>query len=252
VGGDTFLQATIRDITRQKKIEKAKIELISLASHQLRTPPTGVKWYASMLLAQDVGNINKKQKAYLNEIMYNNQKMIDLVHSLLSASRIELGKFTPSPKPIQITKIIDDILASLKPEIINKRLKLITNYRNDIPSIMVDPDHLRMILLNLINNAIQYTSKNDEIKIAMKKNECDVSIIIADTGCGIPSNQQSQIFSQFFRADNAIEKNKNGNGLGLYIVKLLVNSMGGSIKFKSKLKKGTTFFVSIPLKCKIV
>jgi PAS domain S-box-containing protein len=251
VGDKTFLQATIRDVTRQKTIEQAKMELISMASHQLRTPPTGVKWYASMLLSEDIGKINKKQRSYLTEIMHNNQRMIDLVHSLLSASRIELGKFTPKLKRTKISKIIDDVLDELNPRIIEKKLRLTVHYQKELPYITIDQEHLRIIIVNLISNAIQYTSKNDEIKITVKKKDCWISINISDTGFGIPNNQQSQIFSKFFRADNAINKYKNGTGLGLYIVKTLLNSMGGSINFKSKLNEGTTFFVSVPITCKI-
>ncbi len=247
--GRKVLQATVRDITQQKKIEQGKMEMISLASHQLRTPPTGVKWFANMLLEEDVGPLNKKQRSYLNEIVYNNQRMIDLVHSLLNVSRIELGTFisTIDLKQIQIPKLIDDILDEFRTPIFDKLLVVIRNYAKGLPTVQADQSLLKIVLSNLISNAIHYASDRGRIKLAIGRQKSAMLVTISDTGCGIPKYQLSKIFSKFFRADNAVEKDSHGTGLGLYLTKKIVDEMGGTLEFKSVLNKGTTFYLAIPI-----
>jgi PAS domain S-box-containing protein len=250
--GKTFLQATVRDISEQKRIEQTKNDLISLASHQLRTPPTGIKWFASMLLDEDVGKINPQQRSYLKEILFNNQRMIDLVHSLLNVSRIELGTFFINPKlqRVRASKIIDDILDELKPRILEKKLRIIKRKEGNPPVIETDPGLLRIILHNLINNATQYTNTGDRITLGTRRKGSLALLTVSDTGLGIPKSQQPKIFTKFFRADNAALKEAQGTGLGLYITKKIVETMGGSLAFRSTLGKGSTFTLAIPIRFK--
>jgi PAS domain S-box-containing protein len=253
VGGKNVIQCNIRDITERKKVEQTKMEFISMASHQLRTPPTGVKWFANMLLAGDMGKINPRQRSYLNEILYNNQRMIDLVHSLLSVSRIELGTFFVGTKlaRIKITLIINDILQGLRSQIQDKHLIIIKNYGGKSPSIQADPRQLRIILHNLIHNATQYTDNGDKITLGVKSRKSEILITVSDTGFGIPKAQQPNLFSKFFRAENVIGEKTKGTGLGLYIAKTLATAMGGTIEFESALGKGSTFFLTLPIKSKM-
>ena len=237
-----------RDITREKEIDKAKSEFVSLASHQLRTPLTTISWYTEMILRGDVGVIVPSQKKYLEEIYQGNKRMVELVNTLLDVSQIELGTFKVESKPTDIIALAQSVLDEQKQNIGNKRL--ITNLKlgNDIPTFSTDSRLLRMVFQNLIANAVMYTPANGNIEFSITLQEKkNIFIKISDTGYGIPKDQQSQIFTKLFRADNVRDKDTNGTGLGLYLAKSIVEKSGGKIWFESEENKGTTFFVSIPL-----
>lgn len=243
----------IMDITEQKKVEQAKMELVSMASHQLRTPPTGIKWFATMLLEEDAGKLNPKQKSYVKEVLYNNQRMIDLVHSLLNVSRIELGTLFVNTKlqRIQIPMVIDDVLEELSSQIQEKQLIVLKHYGKKLSSVQADLGLLRIILHNLLHNATLYTTDGNSITVGAKRRPSEILITVSDRGIGIPKAQQAKLFSKFFRAKNAIEGKIAGSGLGLYIAKTLAVAMGGKLTFKSALGKGSTFFLTLPIKSKI-
>jgi PAS domain S-box-containing protein len=234
-----------RDVTKEKEIDKAKSEFVSLASHQLRTPSTAVKWFTEMLLKGEVGKLNKKQKEYVEEIHHGNQRMIDLVMTLLNVSRLDLGTLAVAPLPTGIKSIVDDVLDELKVEIKKKDLQIEKSYE-DIPPIETDPKLLRIVIQNLLSNSVTYTPEKKHITIKVKIVNPNIVIEISDEGCGIPKVAQAHIFSKFFRADNAHSIKPDGNGLGLYMSKAILESLGGEITFKSEENKGTTFFVSLP------
>jgi PAS domain S-box-containing protein len=236
-----------RDITKEKAIDKAKTEFVSLASHQLRTPLSAVNWYAEMLLAGDAGKISEEQKKYLQEIYQGNQRMVDLVNALLNVSRIELGTFAIEPVPTDIVELTKAIVKDIEPKVFERKLDLKDEYETGIPKINVDPKLMRMVIENLLSNAIKYTSEKGSVNLSVKKVEKNISITVADTGYGIPQDQQDKIFTKMFRASNVREKDTEGTGLGLYIIKSIVEHSGGSIRFESKEDKGTTFFISLPL-----
>jgi len=233
------------DITKAKQIDKSKSEFVSLASHQLRTPLSAINWYTEMLMDEDVGKLNEKQRDYLQEIYRSSKRMAALVSSLLNVSRIEMGTFAIEPKSMDVVALIKSIIEDLAPQIEKKGQTLTEDYR-DVGMINIDPNLMRTIVQNLVSNAVKYTQKGGQIKISIDKNH-SITLDVSDNGYGIPQNQQSHIFSKFFRADNAKEKETDGNGLGLYMVKEVVKKAGGRIWFESEENKGTTFHVSIPL-----
>lgn len=236
-----------RDITQELNIDKAKSEFVSLASHQLRTPLSTINWYTEMLLAGDAGKLNKDQKDYLNEIYKGNQRMVDLVNALLNVSRIELGTIAIESVPTNIVDLCNSVLNELMPQLKNKKLKIIKNFDNKIPDIQLDPKLMRIVFQNLLSNSVKYTPDKGTITVDIKQQGDQVLIVVTDTGMGIPKYQQKNIFTKLFRADNVREKETDGTGLGLYIVKAVIEQFGGNISFKSIEKKGTTFFVNIPL-----
>ena len=235
-----------RDITKEKEIDKAKTEFVSLASHQLRTPTTAINWYSEMLIGEEVGSLNEKQKEYLKEIHYGNQRMIGLVDSLLSISRIELGTIAIQSGPVNLAMISDDILKELQTQINKKELEVKREYENIAPALESDYKLIRIILQNLISNAVEYTPPKGKISIGIKKTDAGAHFEVADSGCGIPQNAQSKIYTKFFRADNASSVKSDGNGLGLYLTKSVVEALDGTISFKSKEGEGTVFSVDIP------
>ncbi len=238
-----------RDVTKDKEIDKAKTEFVSLASHQLRTPLSTINWYTEMLLAGDAGKISKNQKKYLDEIYRGNQRMVELVNALLNVSRLELGTFVVEPEPTDIVVLAKSAIDEQKNVIDQKKLKFSDHFANDVPKINVDPKLLRMVFQNLLSNAVKYTPEGGSIEfgISLDKEKRHVNIQVVDTGYGIPKSQQDKIFTKLFRADNVRGKDTEGTGLGLYIVKQIIEHTEGTIRFESEENKGTTFYLTLPI-----
>jgi len=238
----------IRDVTREKEIDRAKSEFVSLASHQLRTPLTTISWYTEMILHGDVGNVIPSQKKYLDEIYQGNRQMIELVNTLLDVSRIELGTFKAESKPTDIRRLAEDVLNEQKLKIEKKHLIITRKFTKDISTFSTDPKLLRMIFQNLLSNAIEYIASGGKIDFSLSLDGAKtLRIQVSDTGYGIPRNQHDQIFTKFFRADNVRDKDTEGTGLGLYIVKSVIENSGGKIWFESEENKGTIFYVRLPI-----
>jgi PAS domain S-box-containing protein len=239
-----------RDITIEKDIDKAKTEFVSLASHQLRTPLSTVSWYSEMLLSGDVGELNDQQKNFVNEIYNGNKRMIELVSSLLNVSRIELGTFAVEPEISDIKEIVESVLGELKPIVIEKKMSIKTTYEDNLEKINLDKKLIRIVFQNLLTNALKYTDDGGKIDLSVKTKDDDyVLVTVSDNGFGVPQSQQGEIFKKLFRADNAKAKDKSGTGLGLYIIKSIIEqSSGGKLWFESIENKGTTFYFTLPKK----
>lgn len=247
-GKPAFFMAIIKDISERKRIDKAKTEFVSLVSHQFRNPLTTINWYSEILLNQKVGKLSHQQKKYLKEIYTTNQQLVKLVNLFLNASKIELGTFGIKPEPINLTEIADIVINELLLQIKNKKLKIERKYDKNLPMINADSGIMRIVFQNLLSNAAKYSPRGGRMKLFVKKQKSNVLIKVLDRGYGIPKNQQSKIFTKFFRANNITEKEPYGTGLGLYVVKLVLEQSGGKIWFESREGKGTAFYVEIPLK----
>lgn len=230
-----------------RKLDIAKDEFVSIASHQLRTPLTALKGYTGMLLDGDAGAVNDKQHEYLVEIKNANDRMIGLITALLNVSRVDLGVFIVEPEQLSLKTVAEGALKDLGMKIEGKKLSIKTNFEKDVPLISADLNIVQMIFQNLFSNAVKYTSVGGRININIKKDGSNILISVADTGYGIPSNVQSKIFTKMFRADNARVKDPDGTGLGLYIIKSTLEKTGGKIWFESVENKGSTFYVTLPL-----
>ncbi len=246
----------LHDITQTVKVDQAKTEFVSLASHQLRTPLSAIKWYSEIVL-DDAGNLTPDQIEQLKAIQESNQRMIDLVDALLNVSRLELGTFSIEPEETDVVAISKSVVAELQGNIQKKQINLQESYAADIPKMMLDPKLTRIIFQNLASNAVKYTPDQGQVSIGLKmvqveSNSLDkipiegIQLQVSDTGIGIPGSQQSKIFSKLFRADNAKAGDVEGTGLGLYVIKSIVDHVGGKISFTSKENQGTTFEVFLP------
>ena len=252
-----------RDVTRENELDRAKSEFVSLASHQLRTPLSAIGWYSEMLLSGDVGKLTKAQKEQVTEIYEGNQRMVDLVNSLLNVSRLELGKLQNDAAPTSLTEIAHSLEQELKPSVAAKHMTLNMHIDETLPKVTADPKLLRMIVQNLMSNAVKYTPEKGSVEVVLHSAAKEmpsvrslalkeplgkyVFIKVTDTGYGIPKAQQAKIFQKMFRADNVRELDVEGTGLGLYIVREVVQKLGGKIWFESHEGKGTTFYVVLPL-----
>ncbi|MCK5536642.1 MAG: HAMP domain-containing histidine kinase [Bacteroidales bacterium] len=245
--------------SKNKEIEAAKVDFVSLASHQLRTPLSIIKWYIDYIVSGDAGEIKGDQLKYLRETYKANERMIELVNSLLIVSRIDLGTFSINPEMSSITFLADEVIKKFKKEIDSKGITMVRDY-DKLPELNIDPSLMKLVFENLISNSVKYTPDNEIIKISVKKEDQDILIKVSDRGCGIPEEQQPKIFTKLFRADNVKKIESVGTGLGLYIIKAIIEKSGGSIWFESPSKEsfgkddkdikntGTTIFIKIPLK----
>lgn len=258
--GDIIYYVAIeRDITKEKEVDKAKTEFVSLASHQLRTPLSAINWYTEMLLDGDAGAVNEDQKKFLEEIAIGNKRMVDLVDDLLNVSRLDMGTFILEIKPINILDLIKSVLGEEKPQIIEKKLEIEESYDKDLAPFVADEKLLRIVFQNLLSNAVKYTTPSGKLKISLLKinigetfgekiiDKESLAFSVSDSGMGIPSSQQDKIFMKLFRADNAKASETEGTGLGLYVIKSIIDLSGGLIWFKSEENKGTTFYVVFPI-----
>ncbi len=248
VSGTAFVGviSSVRDATTEAELDRSKTEFASIASHQLRTPLSAIKWYAEMLLGNDFGKLNREQERYLQEVSDSNDRMIDLVNALLNVSRIDLGELAVNPVPLALKMTVESVLKESVLAAGIKRVHLVKKF-GKLPKIVADPTLVRIVVQNLLSNAFTYTPKGGNVTITLAPEETSVLLTVADTGCGIPKKHQNNIFMKFFRADNARVVQPSGNGLGLYTTKAAVERMGGKIWFTSEENVGTTFFVRLPL-----
>lgn len=238
--------ATIFDITEQKKLDEAKTEFVSLASHQLRTPATTIKWYTDMLTSGGIGQLSPKQDDYINRVHKVNEEMIDLVDTLLNISKIEIGTFSVESKATNVQELFESVLVELSEQINKKGIRVEKRYRDALLNIKNDPKLLRIVIQNLLSNAVKYTPGNGTITVTLKQSIFEKVITITDSGIGIPKQEQNRIFTKMFRAQNARNLiTSQGTGLGLYMVKSIVDALGGSISFVSEENKGSSFIVKI-------
>lgn len=253
------------DVSKHHGLQRAKMDFVTIASHQLRTPLSIIKWYVDYVLSGDAGELNLEQKRYLSEIYMNNERLIELVNALLDASRIDVGTFSIEPKPGNIVEAAEEALEKFIPDILKKEI-IVDKKFDEIPEINLDAKLIRIVFANIISNAVKYTPQGGKIRFVIKKTDTNIFIQISDTGCGIPREYQPKIFTKMFRADNAKKIETTGTGLGLYISKAVIEKSGGKIWFESPslelfLEKetmsgkkpdlknvGTSFFITIPLK----
>lgn len=235
-----------RDFSDERKIDRAKTEFVSLASHQLRTPLTSINWIIEQFSNKSYGEITPKQESALRTLSSSSHHMTDLVNTLLKVSLIDLGTFVIKPITTDISTLANEVLSDLSMEAKIKNLKLLKRFQTT-PKIKADPVIIRIIWQNLISNAIHYSPFRGKIKIGIKKHKKDLLLSVADEGIGIPEKEHDNIFNKLYRASNAEKNDTGGSGLGLYIIKSILDNSGGKIWFDSNKNKGTTFYVTIPL-----
>ncbi len=244
-----FFVAIGRDITVAKQIDRSKSEFVSLASHQLRTPLTSIKWQAEMMFDQEIaGKLNKKQTEIMNGVYESNQRMIELVDSLLNVSRLDLGTLELVGDPSNLSLVVKDVVSDMQSMIVLKKTKLTVSLDPKLPLLQLDKKMSYLIIQNLLTNSVKYSPSSSPVKLSIKTDGPDkVLISVVDKGYGIPAADREKIFDKLFRASNAHRFSAEGNGLGLYLVKEVVTRIGGQVWFESHEGKGTSFFVSLPV-----
>jgi signal transduction histidine kinase len=231
-----------------------KTEFVSIAAHQLRTPLSAIKWTLTTILDGDFGKINKEQKEYLQKTNLSNERMINLVDDLLNLSRIEEGKYVQKNDFFKLGEVVRDIVDSLDIKANKKNIKLNLKEPANLPELLADKEKIRLVVQNLIENAINYSFNGKEVLISLFKNDDknEVEFKVENVGIGIPKDQRERIFTKFFRAENEVKTETVGSGLGLFINKNIVESHGGRIWFESEENKKIAFYFTIPVKSCLV
>jgi len=239
----------IRDVTERKELDRSRREFVSIASHQLQTPLTIIRWYIERLQDEKLGKLTNEQKEYLAEVRQSATDMTKLVSDLLNVSRVENGRLKIELEPANFKDLIKEIVEHQKKRVKADKCKINIEAPGSLPDVPVDKSLLSQAIGNLIINAINYSKPDDcRVGVKIRKKSQKYIISVQDNGIGIPKTSQNRIFEKFFRAYNAQRKKTRGTGLGLFITKKILEAAGCDIWFESEENRGTTFYVSIPLK----
>lgn len=239
--------ANARLYEQVRRANLAKSEFVSLVAHELRTPMTAIRGYADMLAKEIVGPLNEQQRNFLQTIRSNVDRMRVLVSDLQDISRIETGQLRLELKPTSLSSALEEALQAVQGQIEERKQDLQVDVPSDLPPVRADPARLTQILTNLLSNAYKYTPEGGQIGVRAWVEDGFVHCAVSDTGIGISPEDRVRLFSKFFRADHPLVREQPGTGLGLCIVKNLVELQGGEIQVESEVGKGTTFTFSVPI-----
>lgn len=229
------------------KINVTMSEFISIASHQLRTPLTHLRWTVESLMEETSKNLEPKQLEHLSYIEDNSRRMTLLVNDLLNVSRIEGGRLFLNPAAFSISHMIDEIIKEFTTNTQAQNIKLTKQITGSIPQVYADSSKIHEVLQNLIDNAIRYTPLKGSVVVKIEQQNNFVRVSIKDQGVGIPEQDKKNIFKKFFRSQNAMKYQTEGTGLGLFIAKGIINNSKGKIGFISQQNQGSTFWFTLPL-----
>jgi signal transduction histidine kinase len=227
---------------------RTKTEFVNIVSHQLRAPLTNLRWAAQFLVSKDFQKTRlDQQEEYFDIIKENSSRMVGLIDDLLIISRLDEGKLNTKKSAFFLKNLTQRILEEYKIFLKAHNIKIDFLCKKKLPKIFANYPLTKIVLENLISNAINYSQGAKEIEIKLEQKKGRIFFSIKDEGIGIPKEDQKLIFKKFFRGKNAIQTEIHGTGLGLYIVKLILDTMDGKIWFKSKADKGATFYFSLPI-----
>ena len=237
-----------RDFTREAEVEKLKSTFVAIVSHELRTPLNAILGYAEMFKESIYGPMNEKQINMAERIMKNTQRLLRLINDLLDQAQMEAGKLTIQMSPLRPAELLENLHSVMDQMVSEKGLKLTSEIDDVLPEVLNgDGARLQQILVNLVNNAVKFTDQGTVHVRLFSPFENKWGIEVSDTGCGIPEAELPHIFDTFRQVDGAATRVHGGFGLGLSIVKQLVNLMGGEIKVRSTVDIGSIFTITLPL-----
>jgi two-component system phosphate regulon sensor histidine kinase PhoR len=234
------------DITKEKELERTRMDFLSLASHQLRTPLSGTKWLVETMRSGIVGEMTKKQKEYFDDIYKINEQMIRLVFDILNTMRWESEETLVKKEKISIFSLVKDVLTLLTAAAKERKVELQIPLNHRTFTIETDPEILKSILGIFLSNAIDYSRPGQKVILDIKEESEAIVFFVRDFGIGIPQKEQKRIFERFYRASNVKDLRLMGTGLGLNIARTLAGKIGAEIWFESQENKGSTFYLRMP------
>lgn len=236
-----------KSFERLAQVSRMKSEFINIVSHQLRSPLTNIKWTFEVLISKEFEVPAKKQEEYFINVKENIARMVELVDDLLIVSRIEEGVFSVTKEYVNLEELVASLVSRYEVFSSASRINLIFNPEKNLPKILADSSMLKLVIENLIDNAIRYTEGGGKVEVRFEKKEKEILFSVKDNGVGIPEKEQKYIFQKFFRAENILKKRTKGSGLGLYVCKSIILKSGGKIWFESKAGQGATFYFTLPI-----
>jgi len=236
----------MRDITYFKQLDALKSEFVATVSHDLRSPLTLIRGYATML--EMVGELNEQQQGYVRKIVVGVEGMAHLVNNLLDLGRIEAG-IGLQLEMIPVTALVERVVSSLQVQATQKRMQLTLDVDPKIAAVIeADQALLQQGLHNLVENAIKYTERGGQVRVHVSTENDNLIFEVRDTGIGISPLDQPRLFEKFYRGARQGMKKQQGSGLGLAIVKSIAERHGGKVWVESQLGKGSTFYLSLPMR----
>jgi len=231
-----------------KRISKKKSEFISAVSHELRTPLTSIKGYSSILISGKLGDIPPEAKQRIEKINKHSDNLVKLINDLLDISRIESGRVEMHIGKCNLSQLLENVVDILTPQMKEKNIQWKKDVDHNVPELMLDSVQMERVFINIIGNAIKFTPIEGTISAKIFLEGPAVLIQISDTGVGISAEDIEKLFDEFYRADNKINQNVKGSGLGLALVKKIIEAYGGETWITSKINVGTTIHIDLPLK----
>jgi PAS domain S-box-containing protein len=237
----------LRDTTREAEIDRRKTESISVAAHELRSPMTAITSYADVLIKGTIGPVNENQLQFLNVIKSSAERLTVLVNDLLNVARIERLEWTLNLSPVSIADVVNEATFTLRRQIEAKEQVLMVDVPQDLPLVIADRGWMVQVVTNLLSNAHKYSPRGGWVSIRGRQIDEQLRLDVQDSGIGISAEDQKQLFTRFFRADNAVMTQETGTGLGLAICREILVRHGGTVQVDSELGKGSTFTIALPL-----
>lgn len=231
--------------TKLVELNNAKSSFVSAVSHELRTPLAAIKGYASLLARGQFGELQKAQSERIARIERQSDSLTLLINNLLDIARIESGRTTMEHETIKTNRFLGDIADLVNPQINAKHLNLTMDH-DGVKELTGDPQQLQRVFVNLLSNAIKYTPEHGKIELSLQKQGKDVIVTVKDSGCGISAEDLPKLFQEFYRSKDNVNQEVQGTGLGLALVKRIVEAHQGTITVSSQLKHGSTFTVQLP------
>lgn len=242
----------LHDVTREKQLDEIKSDFISIASHQLKTPLSTMKWNLELLNKYLLPHLSSQQQNLMAKTAEANEEMIQIVRDLLDVSRIEQGRLQPQLEPGTLSTVVESVAEKFKLLAEKKNISFTVELPPHRIKQLIDPSAIAIVLNNLIDNALRYTPGHGRVQVKLAYEPLDqpqqAVITVADSGVGIPRAEQAKLFTKFFRANNVETISPKGTGLGLYIAKNIVERHDGHIHVKSEPDHGSVFSVILPLK----
>lgn len=238
----------MHDLSKEEELERMKLDFVSLASHELKTPLTSITGYLSVFLDENKGKIPKEEMDLIEKSLISSKQLYILVQNLLDVNKIESNQISVSIEQIDYKPIITKAVEDLRGQATQKNILLTLNLPQvSLPKVLADPVRIDEVITNLVANAINYTNPNGKVEVDVTVSPNEVATQVSDTGVGIPKEAIPHLFSKFFRVSNLTQKMSKGTGLGLYIAKSIVEKHHGKIWVESEFGKGSKFFFTLPI-----
>lgn len=237
----------IHDLSKEEELEQMKLDFVSMASHELKTPLTSIVGYLSVFLEENKGKIPAENLDLLNKAFVAAKQLQTLIQNLLNVNKIEKEQLSVSSQPIDYLPVLTKAVEDLRSQATQKNIVLsIAVPTEPLPKVLADPIRISEVITNLVSNAINYTNPNGKIEVSMKVSPNEVTTTISDNGVGIPQEAIPHLFSKFFRVSNELQQANKGTGLGLYISKSIIEKLHGKIWVQSEIGKGSRFSFTLP------